>query len=158
MKKRNYFFDTRKEEEWLNSIEGYKLTKVGLFTYEFEESKKNFEYQVVYSNGKMGYLRILNNLKNNVTEIKHKGIWVYFRKEKNNQSFYRRPKEYEDELMQFINKYTLYSRSFLMFGIASLITGFYIHYLLFIISAIFLLLSFLYRLCIKSTKDRLNVK
>ena len=44
MKKRNYFFDPRKEEEWLNSIEGYKLTKVGLFTYEFEESKKNFSY------------------------------------------------------------------------------------------------------------------
>lgn len=156
MKKRKIFFDPRKEEEWLNSMKGYKLIKVGFITYVFEESSKRYEYQVVYTGGKMEYLKLMNNLKSNVKEIKSRNNFTWLIKEKNSQSFYRRKEDDLEMKKLYVRKYSLFSKSFLLFGIAFLSLSISINILFIICSLILFLLSFLYQLCIKTVKKEIK--
>lgn len=156
MKKIKIFFDPRKEEDWLNSIKGYKLVKVGLISYEFVESDIDYSYAVNYTPSKMEYLKLMNNLKNYSQEIKYHMGWTYIMKEKRYKTFYRKEKDYHENLKLFVTKYSLYSRSFLMFGLASLALAFSVSIYFIICSILLFLLSLLYYICIRSTKKILS--
>ena len=156
MKKIKIFFDPRKEEQWLNSMEGYKLIKVGLISYDFVESDVDYSYAVNYTPSKMEYLKLMNNLKNNSQELKHRMGWTYIMKEKRYKTFYRNDKDYYENLKLFVTKYSLYSRSFLMFGLASLVLAVSVSVYFIICSTLLFLLSLLYYISIRSTKKILS--
>lgn len=153
MKKYKIFFDPRKEEEWLNSIEGYRLVKVNGLSYTFESSKKKYHYALNYTPSKIEYLSLINNLKSDCKEIKHSLGWTYI--EGKNNKFYRKEDVYKDSLKLFIKKYSLYSRAFLMFGLAFLCISLTLNIWFIICALIMFLLSFLYYWNIKSTKKLL---
>lgn len=152
MKKIRLFFDPRKEEKWLNSMEGYRLIKVGILFYTFDKCNKIYEYSVDYTPGKVEYLKLLNNMKDTSFEIKHKIGWTYIGKEKRIKTFYRKEDIHIDSLKLFVKKYSLYSRSFLMFGLSFLFLSLSINIYFIICSILMLLLSLLYKMCISSTK------
>ena len=156
MKKYKLFFDPRKEEDWLNSLEGYQLTKVNFISYTFEKSKKKYDYSVNYTAGHFEYLSLLNNMKNGVYEIKHSIGWTYLKKEQKIKTFYRSEEEHKRNLKLFVRKYSLYCRSFLMFGFASLVLSISVNKYFIICSVLLFLLSLLYSICIKTTKKQIN--
>lgn len=154
MKKYRLFFDPRKEEEWLNSMKGYRLVKVNGFSYTFEKSKSSYYYALNYTPGNMAYLEALNNLKSNVKEVKHSLGWIYI--EGKNNKLYRKEEIYLDNLKLFVKKYSLYSRAFLMFGFAFLCLTISVDILFIICALIMFLLSFLYYWNIRTTKKLLE--
>jgi hypothetical protein len=150
MKKYKLFFDPRKEEEWLNSIEGYRLVKVNGFSYTFEPSKKKYFYSLNYTPGKMEYLTLMNNLKSDCKEIKHSLGWTYI--ESKNHKLYRNEEVHLDSLKLFVKKYSLYCRAFLMFGFAFLCLTVSLNIWFIICALILFLLSLLYYINIRTTK------
>ena len=153
MKKYRLFFDPRKEENWLNSIEGYRLVKVGILSYTFDKDTKRYEYSLNYTPGNIEYLKLLNNMKDSSFLIKRKIGWTYIGKEKRVKSFYRKEERNKESLKLFVNKYKLYSKAFFMFGLAFFTLFISINKYFIICSILMFILSMLYKMCIKTTQS-----
>ena len=154
MKKYKLFFDPRKEEKWLNNIEGYRLVKVGILSYTFEKSKIKYYYTLNYTPGQFEYLCLLNNIKGHTKEIKHSFGWTYL--ESKDNKMYQSSEDRINNLKLFVRKYSLYSRAFLMFGIANLCLAISIHLGFLFCSICFFILTVLYQVCIKDTKKEIK--
>ena len=107
-----------------------------------------------YTPGQFEYLCLLNNIKGHTKEIKHSFGWTYL--ESKDNKMYQSSEDRINNLKLFVRKYSLYSRAFLMFGIANLCLAISIHLGFLFCSICFFILTVLYQVCIKDTKKEIK--